>query len=57
LALATLEPEHRAVLVAKYGRGMGVEAMASALGVREGTVKSRLSRARRKLRVAMERTV
>lgn len=55
LAIATLSSEHRDVLAARYGRGMSESAMASAFGVSVGTVKSRLSRAKRRLRAALER--
>jgi RNA polymerase sigma-70 factor, ECF subfamily len=44
-ALAALPPAQRAVLVLQH-LGLGVEQIARELGVRPGTVKSRLSRAR-----------
>jgi len=56
LALAQLGAGERALLTAYYGREMSVAAIAAAAGVREGTVKSRLHRVRRKLKAAMERT-
>uniref|UniRef100_UPI0004CCFDC8 sigma factor-like helix-turn-helix DNA-binding protein n=1 Tax=Streptomyces sp. NRRL S-1896 TaxID=1463893 RepID=UPI0004CCFDC8 len=37
----TLSPEHRAVLVQIYFRGMSVGEAATALGIPAGTVKSR----------------
>jgi RNA polymerase sigma-70 factor (ECF subfamily) len=56
LALAGLAPGDRLLLVAAYERGMSVAEMSRFTGVKRGTVKSRLHRARRRLRVAMERT-
>lgn len=44
--LASLPPEHRAVLVLRHLDGLGEQEMADALGVAPGTVKSRLNRAR-----------
>ena len=55
VALALARDEDRAVLSMAYGKGMGAGAIAAALGVAEGTAKSRLSRAKGSLRVAMER--
>jgi RNA polymerase sigma-70 factor (ECF subfamily) len=49
-ALARLSPEHRAVLVMKDMEGQKYEAMADALGVPVGTIRSRLHRARMELR-------
>lgn len=40
-AVRTLSPEHRAVLVQLYFRGLSVHEAASALGIPAGTVKSR----------------
>jgi RNA polymerase sigma factor (sigma-70 family) len=48
--LAQLAPEHRAVLVLRHLEDLSVEETAAALGVPAGTVKSRLSRARRAFR-------
>jgi RNA polymerase sigma-70 factor (ECF subfamily) len=45
-ALATLSPEHRAVLVLHELCDLSVEEIASQLRVPRGTVKSRLSRGR-----------
>lgn len=53
-ALATLEPEQRAVLILCDCRGLPYEKIAEVLGVAVGTVKSRLFRARVSLRSAME---
>ncbi|MGH3320437.1 MAG: sigma-70 family RNA polymerase sigma factor [Streptosporangiaceae bacterium] len=53
-ALATLRPEHRAVLAETYYRGRSVADAASALGIPTGTVKSRTYYALRALRLALE---
>lgn len=53
-AMAALSPEHRAVLLETYYRGSSVADAAKALGVPEGTVKSRTYYALRALRVALE---
>lgn len=53
-ALGTLTPEHRAALVETYYRGRSVAEAAEALGVPEGTVKSRTYYALRNLRSALE---
>lgn len=44
-AIRTLSPKHRDVVVARYLLDMSESATAQALGIPEGTVKSRLSRA------------
>jgi RNA polymerase sigma-70 factor (ECF subfamily) len=49
-ALLELCFEHRSVLVLREVEGLSCEEVASALGVAEGTVKSRLSRAREAMR-------
>ena len=53
-ALATLSPEHRAVLVETYYRGRSVAEASATLGVPAGTVKSRTFYALRALRLALE---
>ncbi|MGI5166758.1 sigma-70 family RNA polymerase sigma factor [Spirillospora sp. CA-253888] len=53
-ALAELSPQHRAVLVQTYYRGLSVAEAAKALGVPPGTVKSRTYYALRALRLALE---
>ncbi len=53
-AFGALSAEHRAVLVETYYRGRSVAEAASALGVPEGTVKSRTYYALRALRLALE---
>ena len=49
-ALLALSFDHRAVLVLREVEGLGCEEIAKLLGVADGTVKSRLSRAREVLR-------
>ena len=49
-AVCALPPERRAVVVLFYYEYMQVDEIARALGVPEGTVKSRLSRARKQLK-------
>ena len=49
-ALETLDDKHREVLMLFAGLGFSYEDIARALGIRVGTVRSRLSRARRNLR-------
>jgi RNA polymerase sigma-70 factor (ECF subfamily) len=53
-ALRTLTTEHRAVLLECYFRGASVAQAAQALGLPEGTVKSRAHYALRALRAAIE---
>jgi RNA polymerase sigma-70 factor (ECF subfamily) len=52
-ALLQLSFEHRAVLVLREVEGLTCEEVGVALGVPEGTVKSRLSRAREAMRVRL----
>lgn len=49
-AVATLPPDQRAVIVLHHFEGLEVTAIAEALSVRVGTVKSRLGRGREALR-------
>lgn len=49
-ALATLDAEHREVLLLREYDQLDYQQIASALGIAEGTVKSRLNRARAALR-------
>ena len=53
-AVTKLSPEHRAVLLECYYRGVPVAEAARHLGVPEGTVKSRTHYALRALRLALE---
>lgn len=52
-ALAALEPEDRAILTLREVDGRGYADIAAALSVPVGTVRSRLSRAREKLRALL----
>jgi len=54
LALASLEPDQRAILILRDGQDLSYEHIAGVLEVGLGTVKSRLFRARTALRAAME---
>jgi RNA polymerase sigma-70 factor (ECF subfamily) len=53
-AIDGLPDSHRVVVILYYLEGLGVSKVAYALGVPEGTVKSRLYYAREKLKRAME---
>jgi RNA polymerase sigma-70 factor (ECF subfamily) len=53
-ALAGLNDRHRQVLVLSAGLGLSYEDIAQTLDIRIGTVRSRLSRARRRLRELLE---
>ncbi len=48
--LASLSPEHRAVIVLREVQGLKYDEIAAVLGVPQGTVESRLHRAREELR-------
>lgn len=52
-ALAELDAKHRSVVVCRHLLGWSVAETAAALRIREGTVKSRLSRANRLLQVRL----
>ena len=52
---AQLEPDHRIVLALRYYRDLTVDDIASLLGVRSGTVKSRLHRAENRIREIVAR--
>ena len=56
-ALEDLSEEHRAAVVMHHMEGMSVEEIAQAMGVRPGTIMSRLSRAREALRHRLSRYV
>ena len=53
-AVALLSPEQQTLIALFYGEGMKYEEIAQATGLREGTVKSRLSRAKDKLKILLE---
>ncbi|MBS1697054.1 MAG: sigma-70 family RNA polymerase sigma factor [Actinobacteria bacterium] len=53
-ALAVLSDEHRAVIVAGYYGGRGVDEIARELGIPAGTVKSRMHYGLRALRLALQ---
>jgi RNA polymerase sigma-70 factor (ECF subfamily) len=53
-ALAALNDRHRQVLVLSAGLGLSYEEIAQTLDIRIGTVRSRLSRARQRLRELLE---
>jgi RNA polymerase sigma-70 factor (ECF subfamily) len=53
-ALSTLKPEHRVVIVRAYYRGESIAELADALGLPQGTVKSRLHYGLRALRLALQ---
>jgi RNA polymerase sigma-70 factor (ECF subfamily) len=55
-ALGGLAPEHREILLLREMQGLDYDELAQALGCAQGTVKSRLSRARAALRAALEGT-
>jgi RNA polymerase sigma-70 factor, ECF subfamily len=52
--LATLDDEHRMVIVLRYVEDLATGAIAERIGVREGTVRSRLHYALRQLRAAYD---
>ncbi|WP_234996442.1 RNA polymerase sigma factor SigE [Demequina sp. NBRC 110054] len=52
-ALADLQPEYRAAVVLSDIEGLSYEEIAATLGIKMGTVRSRLSRARAKLRESL----
>lgn len=55
-ALAQLTPEHREIVLLREVEGLSYDEIAEVLGVDEGTVKSRLARARMALAAAYKRT-
>lgn len=55
-ALARLTPEQRAIVLLREVEGLSYEEIAASLGIDEGTVKSRLARARAALAAVYDRT-
>jgi RNA polymerase sigma-70 factor (ECF subfamily) len=53
-ALARLTPDEQIVVAMRYGRDLTVPQIAQQMGIREGTVKSRLHNAHEHLRAAFE---
>ncbi len=53
-ALGALDPDHQVVIALRFHADLTVPAIAEALGIPEGTVKSRLHHALGRLRAAME---
>ena len=53
VALATLSPDHRVVVALRYYRDLSVDQIAARLGLRPGTVRSRLHYATRRLHAAL----
>ena len=49
-----LSPEHRAILVLRHFQGLSMPEVADALGIAEGTAKSRLHYAMAALRAALD---
>ena len=56
-AIANLSPDHRQVVALRYFAGLTVPETARALGVREGTIKSRLHRALAVLREQLDESL
>src|SRR5690606_39273092 len=52
-ALAALDEGERALMVLRFGHGLGYPELASAFGLKEGTVRMRVSRAVTKMREAI----
>ena len=56
-AIANLGPDHRQVVALRYFAGLTVPEVARSLGIREGTVKSRLHRALAVLREQLDQSL
>ena len=55
-ALSNLSPENQALLTLRYGDDLSYEQLANILSISEGTVKSRLNRAKEKLRAFLPKS-
>jgi RNA polymerase sigma-70 factor (ECF subfamily) len=55
IALGQLSPEQRALIVLRFGEGLGIREIADVLDVPEGTVKSRLFHAKQNLKEILAR--
>ena len=53
-AMAQLAPDQRVVVALRFYRDLSIDQIAARLGVRAGTVKSRLHRALRELRISLD---
>jgi RNA polymerase sigma-70 factor (ECF subfamily) len=53
-ALAALSPDHQVVVALRYFRDLPIDAIASRLGIPEGTVSSRLHHAHKRLHAALD---
>jgi RNA polymerase sigma-70 factor (ECF subfamily) len=53
-AMAELAPDQRVVIALRFFRDLSIDQIAARLGVRQGTVKSRLHRALRGLRISLD---
>jgi RNA polymerase sigma-70 factor (ECF subfamily) len=53
-AMAELAPDQRVVVALRFFRDLSIEQIAARLGVRQGTVKSRLHRGLRRLRASLD---
>ena len=53
-AISALSDEHNIVVTLRFFAGLTVPQLAQALGMREGTIKSRLHRALQRLRKELE---
>jgi RNA polymerase sigma-70 factor, ECF subfamily len=53
-AMAQLAPDQRVVIALRFYRDLSIDQIAARLGVRAGTVKSRLHRALRGLRISLD---
>ena len=55
--IAALPKNHRTIIILKYLQDLSYEEIAEVLGCGTGTVKSRLSRAKKKLKQRLEKVV